>query len=167
MGLKSNLILNLFMYLLHTARALSILCTCVQYGARTRPFCFVRGLNAAQNCPKLANVGFLAGQNGFPGPVQPDGAPDAPLRCITVPIGLHRCLLILRSAFHGVTQKYGRKSLDCFSGLFLVNGKSCKFLKISPTLQRRPRKGLLKHCNSRAWPGGSSAASYDLMRCLL
>ena len=58
-GAEKQFNINLFMYLLHTARALSILCTCVQYWAPTRPICFVRGLNAAQNRPKLAKVGFL------------------------------------------------------------------------------------------------------------
>ena len=38
------------MYLLHTARALPILCTCVQYWAPTRPICFVRGLIFATFC---------------------------------------------------------------------------------------------------------------------
>ena len=82
-------------------------------------------------------------------------------------LGLHRCLLILRSTFHGVAQKYGWKPQNCPSGLVLVNGKSCKFLKVSPTLQRRPRKGQLKRWDPRAWPGESSAASYGPMRCLL
>ena len=118
----------------------------------------------AQNWPKLA---FWRDKMAFRGPYSPTGPPHAPFRCIPVFMGLHRCLLILRSTFHGVTQKYGRKSPDCFSGLVLVNGKSCKFLKVSPTLQRRPRKGQLKHWNSRAWSGESSAASYDPMRCLL
>ena len=155
------------MYLLHTARALPILCTCVQYWAPTRPICFVRGLNAAQNRPKLAKVGFLGVSKCLSGPRTARGGGDAPFRYITVLLGLHRCLLILRSTFHGATQKYGWESQNCPSGLFLVNGKSCKFLKVSPTLQRRPRKGQLKRWDSRAWPGESSAASYDPMRCLL
>ena len=61
----------------------------------------------AQNWPKLA---FWGGQNGFPGPVQLEGGPDAPFRYVAVFMGLHRCLLILRSTFHGATQKYGEKS---------------------------------------------------------
>jgi hypothetical protein len=49
-GAKSQSNINLFMYLLHTARALPILCTCVQYWAPTRPICFVRGLIFATFC---------------------------------------------------------------------------------------------------------------------
>ena len=49
-GAKSQSDINLFMYLLHTARALPILCTCVQYWAPTRPICFVRGLLFATFC---------------------------------------------------------------------------------------------------------------------
>ena len=49
-GAEKQFNINLFMYLLHTARALPILCTCVQYWAPTRPICFVRGLIFATFC---------------------------------------------------------------------------------------------------------------------
>ena len=125
----------------------------------------------AKRSPKSPKIGqswlFGSVKMPFRAPYSSRGGGDAPFRYITVFLGLHRCLLILRSTFHGVTQKYGWESQNCPSGLFLVNGKSCKFLKVSPTLQRRPRKGQLKRWNSRVWPGKSSVASYDPMRCLL
>ena len=125
----------------------------------------------AKRSPKSPKIGqswlFGSVKMSFRGPYSSRGGADAPFRYIPVFLGLHRCLLILRSTFHGATQKYGWESQNCPSGLFLVNGKSCKFLKVSPTLQRRPRKGQLKRWNSRAWHGKSSAASYDPMRCLL
>ena len=70
---------------------------------------------------------------------------------------------------NGVQYVFLRKTGDLRpkKGLFLENGKSCKFLKVSPTLQGRPRKGQRKHWNSTAWPGEPSAVSYGPMRCLL
>ena len=49
-GAEKQFNISSFMYLLHAARALPILCTCVQYWAPTRPICFVRGLIFATFC---------------------------------------------------------------------------------------------------------------------
>jgi hypothetical protein len=114
--------------------------------------------------PKFA---FWECQNGFPGPVQLEGGADAPFRYIAVFLGPRRTFLILRSTFHEVAQKYGGIPPDCCSGLFLEYVKSWKFLKVSPALQQRPRKGQHTRWGSRAGPGKPHAAPYDPMGCLL
>ena len=114
--------------------------------------------------PKFA---FWECQNGFPGPVQLEGGADAPFRYIAVFLVPRRTFLILRSTFHEVAQKYGGIPPDCCSGLFLEYVKSWKFLKVSPALQQRPRKGQHTRWGSRAGPGKPHAAPYDPMGCLL
>jgi hypothetical protein len=95
------------------------------------------------------------------------GGADAPFRYIAVFLVPRRTFLILRSTFHEVAQKYGGIPPDCCSGLFLEYVKSWKFLKVSPALQQRPRKGQHTRWGSRAGPGKPHAAPYDPMGCLL